>query len=111
MAAGKGLQKPMNLSSELQAVVGAGPMSRPAVVKALWVYIKANGLQDQTNKRNINADDKLRKVFGKDSTNMFEMNKLISSHLTPVASSSNEPIQFPKPSAPVDSGESMQQAA
>ena len=78
----KGLQTPKKLSPELQAVVGEGPMSRPEVVKALWVYIKANGLQDKVNKRNINADAKLSKVFGKDSTNMFEMNKLISAHLS-----------------------------
>ncbi len=83
MAVPKGLAKPMNLSADLQAVVGAGPMPRTEVTKKLWAYIKANGLQDQTNKRNINADDKLKKVFGgKAQVNMFEMTKLVSAHLS-----------------------------
>ncbi len=75
--------KPMNISADLAAVVGAGPMPRSEVVKALWVYIKKNGLQDATNKRNINADDKLKKVFGgKATVSMFEMTKLVSKHLS-----------------------------
>ncbi len=75
--------KPMNLSPELEAVVGKGPMPRSEVVKALWVYIKKNNLQDPTNKRNINADDKLEKVFGgKKTVNMFEMTKLVSKHIS-----------------------------
>lgn len=75
--------KPMNLSEELEAVVGKGPMPRSEVVKALWVYIKKNNLQDSTNKRNINADAALKKVFGgKDMVNMFEMTKLVSKHLS-----------------------------
>jgi len=75
--------KPMNVSSELAVVVGAGPMPRSEVVKKLWVYIKANNLQDQANKRNINADEALKKVFGgKDVVNMFEMTKLVSKHLS-----------------------------
>ena len=75
--------KPMTLSADLEAVVGKGPMPRSEVVKALWVYIKKNGLQDQTNKRNINADEKLKKVFGgKGMVNMFEMTKLVSAHLS-----------------------------
>lgn len=77
-----GLQAPKTLSAELQAVVGAGPMSRPQVVKALWDYIRSNGLQDQTNKRNVNCDAKLKAVFGKDMVTMFEMNKLLSAHLS-----------------------------
>ena len=77
------LLKPMNLSSELEAVVGKGPMPRGQVVKKLWEYIKKNGLQDQNNKRNINADDKLKTVFdGKAMVNMFEMTKLVSKHLS-----------------------------
>ena len=73
----------MNVSSELAVVVGAGPMPRSEVVKKLWVYIKANNLQDQANKRNINADEALKKVFGgKDVVNMFEMTKLVSKHLS-----------------------------
>lgn len=75
--------KPMQISEELAAVVGAGPMPRSEVVKALWVYIKKNGLQDSANKRNINADENLKKVFGgKAVVNMFEMTKLVSKHLS-----------------------------
>ncbi len=75
--------KPMKVSSDLAAVVGAGPMPRSEVVKKLWVYIKKNGLQDQKNKRNINADANLKKVFGgKATVSMFEMTKLVSKHLS-----------------------------
>jgi chromatin remodeling complex protein RSC6 len=75
--------KPMTLSPELEAVVGKGPMPRSEVVKALWVYIKKHGLQDQKNKRNINADENLKKVFGgKGTVSMFEMTKLVSKHLS-----------------------------
>ncbi len=75
--------KPMTVSAELAAVVGKGPMPRSEVVKGLWVYIKKNNLQDPTNKRNINADEKLKKVFGgKGMVNMFEMTKLVSKHLS-----------------------------
>ena len=74
--------KPLELSADLEAVVGKGPMARGQVVKKLWEYIKKNGLQDQTNKRNINADDKLKKLFvGKSMVNMFEMTKLVSAHM------------------------------
>jgi chromatin remodeling complex protein RSC6 len=75
--------KPLNVSSDLAAVVGAGPMPRSEVVKKLWEYIKKNNLQDPKNKRNINADEKLKKVFGgKSVVNMFEMTKLVSKHLS-----------------------------
>ena len=75
--------KPMKLSPELEAVVGKGPMPRSEVVKGLWVYIKKHGLQDEKNKRNINADANLKKVFdGKGMVNMFEMTKLVSKHLS-----------------------------
>ncbi len=75
--------KPMKLTAELEAVVGKGPMPRSEVVKGLWVYIKKNNLQDPKNKRNINADDKLKVVFGgKAVVNMFEMTKLVSKHLS-----------------------------
>jgi upstream activation factor subunit UAF30 len=75
--------KPMNVSSELAEVVGAGPMPRSEVVKKLWAYIKEHGLQDKENKRNINADEKLSKVFGgKKVVSMFEMTKLVSKHLS-----------------------------
>jgi upstream activation factor subunit UAF30 len=75
--------KPMSISAELAEVVGKGPMPRSEVVKALWVYIKKNNLQDPKNKRNINADAALKKVFdGKSVVNMFEMTKLVSKHLS-----------------------------
>ena len=75
--------KPMNVSSELAAVVGQGPMPRSEVVKKLWVYIKERNLQDPSNKRNIKADESLKKVFGgKEVVNMFEMTKLVSKHLS-----------------------------
>mgnify|MGYP001596131095 FL=1 len=75
--------KPMKVSDELAEVVGKGPMPRSEVVKALWVYIKKNNLQDPKNKRNINADAALKKVFdGKGVVNMFEMTKLVSKHLS-----------------------------
>ncbi len=75
--------KPMKLSSELEAVVGSGPLPRSEVVKKLWVYIKKHDLQDPKNKRNINADENLKKVFGgKETVNMFEMTKLVSKHLS-----------------------------
>jgi chromatin remodeling complex protein RSC6 len=75
--------KPMQISDDLAEVVGKGPMPRSEVVKALWVYIKKHDLQDPANKRNINADENLKKVFGgKDMVNMFEMTKLVSKHLS-----------------------------
>lgn len=81
--ANSALMKPLKLSAELEAVVGKGPMPRTEVVKQLWAYIKKNDLQDKANKRNINADDKLKKVFGgKSQVNMFEMTKLVSAHLS-----------------------------
>jgi upstream activation factor subunit UAF30 len=78
-----GFMKPLNLSADLEAVVGKGPMPRSEVVKQLWVYIKANNLQDENDKRNINADENLKKVFGgKEQVSMFEMTKLVSAHLS-----------------------------
>jgi len=74
--------KPLELSEELEAVVGKGPMARGQVVKQLWAYIKKHDLQNPTNKRNIIADDKLKPIFGgKGEVNMFEMTKLVSAHL------------------------------
>ncbi len=81
--ANSAFMKPLNVSPELAAVVGKGPMPRSEVVKALWVYIKKANLQDPKNKRNIVADENLKKVFGgKDVVNMFEMTKLVSKHLS-----------------------------
>jgi len=74
--------KPMTPSATLAGVVGSNPMPRTEVTSKLWGYIKKNGLQDKTNKRMINADDKLREVFGgKKQVSMFEMTKLVAKHL------------------------------
>src|SRR5580698_9108955 len=73
--------KPLTPSSALAEVIGSSPMPRTQVVKKLWAYIKRNGLQDSKNRRNINADAKLRAVFGKGTVSMFEMTKLVSKHL------------------------------
>lgn len=81
--ANSAFMKPLNVSAELAAVVGKGPMSRPEVVKKLWEYIKSHKLQDEKNKRNINADAALKVVFGgKGMVDMFEMNSLVSKHLS-----------------------------
>jgi len=75
--------KPMKISPQLAAVVGDQPLPRTEVTKKLWEYIKKNGLQDAANKRNINADDKLKAIFGgKTQVSMFEMTKLVSAHLS-----------------------------
>ncbi|KHD87652.1 MAG: hypothetical protein OM95_13235 [Bdellovibrio sp. ArHS] len=74
--------KALTPSAALAAVVGASPLPRTEVVKKLWAYIKKNGLQDSKNKRNINADAKLKEVFGgKTTVSMFDMTKLVSKHL------------------------------
>ena len=83
MAQASAFMKPLSVSAELAEVVGSGPLPRSEVVKKLWEYIKKNNLQDPNNKRNINADEKLKKVFdGKETVNMFEMTKLVSKHLS-----------------------------
>jgi len=74
--------KPMTPSSTLAAVVGSSPMPRTEVTSKLWGYIKKNNLQDKMNRRMINADDKLKDVFGgKKQVSMFEMTKLVAKHL------------------------------
>jgi upstream activation factor subunit UAF30 len=74
--------KPLTPSAALAAVVGANPLPRTEVVKKLWAYIKKHDLQDSKNRRNINADDKLKVVFGgKAQVSMFDMTKLVSKHL------------------------------
>jgi len=73
--------KPMTPSAMLAAVVGAMPLPRTEVVKKVWEYIKKNKLQDAINKRMINADEKLREIFGKAQVSMFEMTKIINKHL------------------------------
>jgi upstream activation factor subunit UAF30 len=73
--------KPLTPSSALAEVVGAKPLPRTEVVKKLWAYIRKNGLQDTKNRRNINADSKLKPIFGKNQVSMFEMTKFVSKHL------------------------------
>ena len=74
--------RPMQLDAALSAVVGSTPIPRTEVTKKLWGYIKRNGLQDKSNRRMINADDKLKPVFGgRSQVSMFEMTKLVSNHL------------------------------
>lgn len=74
--------QPVNVSADLAAIVGAGPMPRTEIIKKMWDYIKKNGLQDPTNKRNINPDDKLAKVFGTEKPiDMFQMTKMVSQHI------------------------------
>ena len=75
--------KPMKPDAALAAVIGGSAMPRTEITKKLWAYIKRNGLQDRVNKRNINADEKLRPVFGgKGVVSMFEMTKLVSRHIS-----------------------------
>jgi upstream activation factor subunit UAF30 len=74
--------KPLNPSDALAEIVGSKPLPRTEVTKKIWAYIKKHGLQDKKNRRNINADDKLKAIFkGKKQVNMFEMTKLVASHL------------------------------
>jgi len=73
---------PMQPSAALGEVIGAKAMPRTDVTKKIWDYIKKNGLQDKANRRMINADDKLSKIFGKKQVSMFEMTKLVSKHLS-----------------------------
>ena len=76
------LNKPVNLSPELEAVCGKGPMSRAQVTSNVWKHIKANGLQDKTDKRMINPDAKLGAVIGKDQISMFKMTSAVNKHLS-----------------------------
>jgi upstream activation factor subunit UAF30 len=74
--------KPMNISPQLGAVIGTNPMPRTEVTKKLWAYIKRKGLQDQKNRRMINADENLKPIFGgKTQVSMFDMTKMVSKHL------------------------------
>ena len=73
--------KALTLSPALAAVVGDKPLPRTEIVSKLWTYIKSKGLQDKVNKRMINADDKLKAVFGKPQVSMFEMAGLIGKHV------------------------------
>ncbi|MCF4127130.1 SWIB/MDM2 domain-containing protein [Methylobacterium sp. SyP6R] len=75
------LQKPLQPTPELAAIVGDSPIPRGEVVSKVWDYIRTHSLQNPENKREILADDKLKKVFGKDKATMFEMNKYLAQHL------------------------------
>lgn len=75
------LQKPVQPSEELAAIVGSAPLPRVQVVSKIWDYIRSHKLQNSENRREIVADDKLRKVFGKDKVTMFEMNKHLADHV------------------------------
>jgi upstream activation factor subunit UAF30 len=76
------LMKPVQPDDVLAAVVGSAPLARGPLTKKIWDYIKKNGLQDKKNKRQINADDKLKAIFGgKSSVTMFEMTKLVNKHI------------------------------
>lgn len=82
MAKNNALQKPVNLSPQLEAVVGKGPMTRAQVTSKVWEYIKANNLQDKTDKRQINPDGKLGAVTGNSQISMFKMTAEVSKHLS-----------------------------
>ena len=77
-----GLSRPVTPSADLAAITGKDPLPRSQVVSKMWDYIRANKLQNPENKREILADDKLKKVFGTDRCSMFEMNKHLSRHLS-----------------------------
>lgn len=76
-----GIHAPVQPSTELGAIVGTDRLPRSEVISKVWDYIKANKLQNPENKREILADEKLRKVFGRDKCTMFEMNKYIAQHV------------------------------
>lgn len=76
------LNKPVQLSSDLEGLIGKGPMTRAQVTSKVWEYIKANDLQDSKDKRQINPDAKLGAVIGKDQISMFKMTAAVSKHLS-----------------------------
>jgi upstream activation factor subunit UAF30 len=80
-ATNSGFMKALALSPELQKVIGKASAARTEVTKGLWAYIKKHGLQDAKNKRDINADENLKSIFGKNKVNMFEMTKLVGKHM------------------------------
>ncbi|MEA3066022.1 MAG: hypothetical protein QOJ27_2479 [Sphingomonadales bacterium] len=77
-----GLSRPVTPSADLAAITGSDPLPRSQVVSKMWDYIRTNKLQNPDNKREIMADDKLKKIFGTDRCSMFEMNKHLSRHLS-----------------------------
>ena len=77
-----GISTPVSLSAPLAEIVGGSTMTRADLTKKIWQYIKKHGLQDSKNRRNINADAKLKPIFGgKGTVSMFEMTKLVSKHV------------------------------
>jgi chromatin remodeling complex protein RSC6 len=76
------LMQPMRPSAELAEIVGIEPLPRTEITKRIWAYIKSHNLQNPSNKREILADEKLERVFGVKSINMFEMTKVINQHLS-----------------------------
>ena len=82
MAKNNALQKPVTVSPTLENVVGKGPMTRAQVTSKVWDYIKANGLQDKTDRRMINPDAKLGAAIGNDQISMFKMTAAVSKHLS-----------------------------
>lgn len=80
--AGTGFMKPMTPSAELALIVGKKPLPRTEVTKKMWEYIKKHDLQAPENRRNINADAKLKPIFGKDQISMFELSKCLNAHLS-----------------------------
>jgi chromatin remodeling complex protein RSC6 len=72
---------PLTVSSTLAEVVGSKPIPRTEIVKKIWDYIKKNGLQDKKNRRMINADDKLKPIFGKSQISMFELAKAVNNQI------------------------------
>jgi len=82
MAKNNALQKPVNLSPQLEAVVGKGPLTRAQVTSKVWDYIKSKGLQDQTDKRMINPDSTLGAVTGASQISMFKMTGAVSKHMS-----------------------------
>jgi len=92
--AGGGLARPVTPSADLAAITGSAPLPRSEVVSKVWDHIRKNNLQNPNNKREILADDKLRKVFGTDKCTMFEMNKHLSKHLRSDASRARRGMRF-----------------
>ncbi|KHL25346.1 hypothetical protein PK98_01050 [Croceibacterium mercuriale] len=76
------LNKPVTVSEDLEQVIGKGPMTRAEVTSKVWEYIKSKNLQDEKDKRQINPDDKLGAVIGKDQISMFKMTAAVSKHLS-----------------------------
>ena len=73
--------KPLAPNDKLAAVIGEKPSPRTEIVKKIWEYIKKNGLQDKKNKRMINADAKLKPLFGKDQVSMFDLAKIVNDNI------------------------------